>query len=112
PTRRACRRRLLRLLPGCAGGELPHRPGPAAERRLGDGMTARGRRLRTRMRRLVVALAAVMVLVVVGTAPAAKDTLVIGMPTDVPIFDTHKATGLHNGGIPTQGSEPPARLTP
>jgi peptide/nickel transport system substrate-binding protein len=63
------------------------------------------------MRRLVVALAAVMLLVVVGTAPAAKDTLVIGMPTDVPIFDTHKATGLHNGGVLNQVSEPLVRLT-
>ena len=41
---------------------------------------------------LVVALDAVIVVAVVETAPAAKDTLVIGMPTDVPIFDTHKAT--------------------
>ena len=36
---------------------------------------------------------------------AAKDTLVIGMPTDVPIFDSHKVTGLHNGGITNQVSE-------
>jgi ABC-type transport system substrate-binding protein len=62
------------------------------------------------MRALVVALTAVLV-VVVGTAPAAKDTLVIGMPTDVPIFDTHKATGLHNGSILNQVSEPLVRLT-
>jgi len=75
-------------------------------------MTKKARALRTRMRRLVVALAGVMLLVVVGTAPAAKDTLVIGMPTDVPIFDTHKATGLHNGGILNQVSEPLVRLTP
>jgi peptide/nickel transport system substrate-binding protein len=68
--------------------------------------------MRTRMRRLVVALAGVLLLVVAGTAPAAKDTLVIGMPTDVPIFDTHKATGLHNGGILNQVSEPLVRLTP
>ena len=67
--------------------------------------------MRTRMRQLVVALAAVLILVVVGTAPAAKDTLVIGMPTDVPIFDTHKATGLHNGGVLNQVSEPLVRLT-
>jgi ABC-type transport system substrate-binding protein len=66
---------------------------------------------RVQMRRLVVALAGVLLLVVVGTAPAAKDTLVIGMPTDVPIFDTHKATGLHNGGILNQVSEPLVRLT-
>jgi len=64
------------------------------------------------LRRLVVALAGVLLLVVVGTAPASKDTLVIGMPTDVPIFDTHKATGLHNGGILNQVSEPLVRLTP
>ena len=63
------------------------------------------------MRWLVVALAAVMVVAVVGTAPASKDTLVIGMPTDVPIFDTHKATGLHNGSILNQVSEPLVRLT-
>ncbi len=41
----------------------------------------------------------------------AKDTLVIGMPTDVPIFDTHKATGLHNGSILNQVSENLVRLT-
>ena len=48
-----------------------------------------------------------------GAAPvwAAKDTLVIGMPTDVPIFDTHKATGLHNGSILNQVSEPLVLLT-
>ena len=67
--------------------------------------------MRERMRWLVVALAAVMVVAVVGTAPASKDTLVIGMPTDVPIFDTHKATGLHNGSILNQVSEPLVRLT-
>src|SRR4029079_5938281 len=67
--------------------------------------------MQKRMRRLVVALAGVLILVVVGTAPAAKDTLVIGMPTDVPIFDTHKATGLHNGSILNQVSEPLVRLT-
>jgi peptide/nickel transport system substrate-binding protein len=46
-----------------------------------------------------------------GHRAGAKDTLVIGMPTDVPIFDTHKATGLHNGGILNQVSEPLVRLT-
>jgi peptide/nickel transport system substrate-binding protein len=46
-----------------------------------------------------------------GPARAAKDTLVIGMPTDVPIFDTHKATGLHNGSILNQVSEPLVGLT-
>jgi ABC-type transport system substrate-binding protein len=71
----------------------------------------RGTSMQKRMRRLVVALAGVLILVVVGTAPAAKDTLVIGMPTDVPIFDTHKATGLHNGSILNQVSEPLVRLT-
>lgn len=65
----------------------------------------------TQMRRLVVALAGVLLLVVVGTAPASKDTLIVGMPTDIPIFDTHKATGLHNGGILNQVSEPLVRLT-
>jgi len=44
-------------------------------------------------------------------AAAGKDTLVIGMPTDVPIFDTHKATGLHNGSILNQVSEPLVLLT-
>ena len=34
-----------------------------------------------------------------------------GMPTDVPIFDTHNATGLHNGGVLNQVSEPLVRLT-
>src|SRR6185436_2963946 len=82
------------------------------QRRLGDGMSRRPKySVRERLRWLVVALAAVMVVAVVGTAPAAKDTLVIGMPTDVPIFDTHKATGLHNGGILNQVSEPLVRLT-
>jgi ABC-type transport system substrate-binding protein len=46
-----------------------------------------------------------------GAAGAAKDTLVIGMPTDVPIFDTHKATGLHNGSVLNQVSEPLVGLT-
>jgi peptide/nickel transport system substrate-binding protein len=74
-------------------------------------MTRRRRRsLQAQMTRLVLALAGVLILVVVGTAPAAKDTLVIGMPTDVPIFDTHKATGLHNGSILNQVSEPLVRL--
>jgi ABC-type transport system substrate-binding protein len=71
----------------------------------------RERSMQNRMRRLVVALVGVLILVVVGTAPAAKDTLVIGMPTDVPIFDTHRATGLHNGSILNQVSEPLVRLT-
>jgi ABC-type oligopeptide transport system substrate-binding subunit len=44
------------------------------------------------------ALALVM-LVCAAPAAAVKDTLVIGMHTDVPIFDTHKATGLHNRSI-------------
>jgi hypothetical protein len=49
--------------------------------------------------------AAVVVAVVAVTCAerwggaAGKATLAIGMPTDVPIFDTHKTTGLHNGGI-------------
>jgi ABC-type transport system substrate-binding protein len=67
--------------------------------------------MRDRMRWLVVALAAVLIIVVVGTVPAAKDTLVIGIPSDVPIFDTHEATGLHNGGVLNQVSEPLVRLT-
>src|SRR5215813_11540125 len=63
-----------------------------------------------RMTRLlpVVTLA---VLAWVAPAAAGKDTLVIGMPTDVPIFDTHKATGLHNGSILNQVSEPLVLLT-
>ena len=58
-------------------------------------------------------LAAVALSVLALTTPAAagKDTLVIGMPTDVPIFDTHKATGLHNGSILNQVSEPLVLLT-
>jgi peptide/nickel transport system substrate-binding protein len=79
---------------------------------MGDGMTQHRRRsMQAQMTRLVLALTGVLILVVAGTAPAAKDTLVIGMPTDVPIFDTHKATGLHNGGILNQVSEPLVRLT-
>ena len=46
-----------------------------------------------------------------GVAEAARDTLVIGMPTDVPIFDTHKATGLHNRSVLNQVSEPLVGLT-
>jgi peptide/nickel transport system substrate-binding protein len=84
-------------------------PGPSG--RLAGRVARSGRSTRERMRWLVVALAAVMVVAVVGTAPASKDTLVIGMPTDVPIFDTHKATGLHNGSILNQVSEPLVRLT-
>ena len=57
-----------------------------------------------------IALAFVM-LVCAAPAAAVKDTLVIGMPTDVPIFDTHKATGLHNGSILNQVSEPLVLLT-
>jgi ABC-type transport system substrate-binding protein len=56
------------------------------------------------------ALAFVM-LVCAAPAAAVRDTLVIGMPTDVPIFDTHKATGLHNGSILNQVSEPLVLLT-
>ena len=44
-------------------------------------------------------------------ARAAKDTLVIGMPTDIPIFDTHRVTGLHNMGIINQVSENLVRLS-
>jgi peptide/nickel transport system substrate-binding protein len=52
-------------------------------------------------------LAAILLLLGLGgVAEAARDTLVIGMPTDVPIFDTHKATGLHNGSVLNQVSEP------
>ena len=60
---------------------------------------------------LVVGLAAVLVALVVGTAPAAKDTLVIGMPTDVPIFDTHNAGDPLTGGLLHQVAEPLVRLT-
>jgi len=64
------------------------------------------------MRHLKIALAsALAALVFAGPAAAVKDTLVIGMPTDVPIFDTHKATGLHNGSILNQVSEPLVLLT-
>lgn len=59
---------------------------------------------------VVVAVVAVTCAVRWGGA-AGKATLVIGMPTDVPIFDTHKTTGLHNGGILNQVSEPLVRLT-
>jgi peptide/nickel transport system substrate-binding protein len=52
-----------------------------------------------------VGVLAVLLLGWAGSA-AARDTLVIGMPTDVPIFDTHKATGLHNGSVLNQVSEP------
>src|SRR5262249_62275389 len=78
-----------------------------------DGVSLAGARaMRRRLQRLVIGLAAVLLLVVVRTAPAAKDRLVIGMPTDVPIFDTHKATGLHNGSILNQVSEPLVGLSP
>jgi len=56
------------------------------------------------------ALALVM-LVWAAPATAVKDTLVIRMPTDVPIFHTHKTTGLHNGSILNQVSEPLVLLT-
>ncbi|OLB96170.1 MAG: hypothetical protein AUH30_13395 [Candidatus Rokubacteria bacterium 13_1_40CM_68_15] len=59
---------------------------------------------------LLVVLALTIV-AVSGPATAARDTLIVGMPTDVPIFDTHKATGLHNGSILNQVSEPLVRLT-
>ncbi len=59
----------------------------------------------------IVALAAALLCGAAGPAAAGKDTLVIGMPTDVPIFDTHRATGLHNGSILNQVSEPLVRLT-
>jgi ABC-type transport system substrate-binding protein len=58
-----------------------------------------------------LALAGLLGLAGAGPAAAAKDTLVIGMPTDVPIFDTHKATGLHNGSVLNQVSEPLVLLT-
>ena len=60
--------------------------------------------------RILLALIALL-LAPPGPAQAGKDTLVIGMPTDVPIFDTHKATGLHNGSILNQVSEPLVLLT-
>jgi ABC-type transport system substrate-binding protein len=64
------------------------------------------------LRALRGSLAAILVLLgLAGGAEAARDTLVIGMPTDVPIFDTHKATGLHNGSILNQVSEPLVGLT-
>lgn len=64
------------------------------------------------MRHLRVGFAlAFVMLVCAAPAAAVKDTLVIGMPTDVPIFDTHKATGLHNGSILNQVSEPLVLLT-
>ena len=58
------------------------------------------------MRQLRALIAILLLLGVAGVAEAARDTLVIGMPTDVPIFDTHKATGLHNGSVLNQVSEP------
>src|SRR5262245_59801273 len=63
-------------------------------------------------RRLLLGLLAVLILGGASSAGAARDTLVIGMPTDVPIFDTHKATGLHNGSILNQVSEPLVGLSP
>lgn len=59
-----------------------------------------------RLRFTTLGLLATLLLGWPGSAAAAKDTLVIGMPTDVPIFDTHKATGLHNGSVLNQVSEP------
>ena len=56
-------------------------------------------------------LAILLLVGLAGVAEAARDTLVIGMPTDVPIFDTHKATGLHNGSVLNQVSEPLVGLT-
>jgi peptide/nickel transport system substrate-binding protein len=57
-------------------------------------------------------LLAALLLAWAAPAMAGKDTLVIGMPTDVPIFDTHKATGLHNGSVLNQVSENLVRLGP
>jgi peptide/nickel transport system substrate-binding protein len=55
-----------------------------------------------------LALLALLALVFAPLGPAAaeKDTLTIGMPSDVPIFDTHRATGLYNGSVLNQVSEP------
>jgi ABC-type transport system substrate-binding protein len=62
--------------------------------------------------RALLAVIAVGVAVTAAPAHAARDTLVVGMPTDLPIFDTHKATGLHNGSILNQVSENLVRLGP
>ena len=45
--------------------------------------------------RALLAVIAIGVAVTAAPAHAARDTLVIGMPTDLPIFDTHKATGTY-----------------
>jgi peptide/nickel transport system substrate-binding protein len=64
------------------------------------------------MRWLVLALAAILVAVVVGTAPAARDTLVVGLPTDGASLDDHEAAAPRDGGILNQVSEPLVRVTP
>ena len=75
-------------------------------------MARRPDRVALAARALAAALPlALSALVFTGAGAAGKDTLVIGMPTDVPIFDTHKATGLHNGSILNQVSEPLVGLT-
>jgi peptide/nickel transport system substrate-binding protein len=76
-----------------------------ARRRTGE------RGMQERMRWLVLALAAVLVGVVVGTAPAARDTLVVGMPTDAAHLDDHEAAGPEHSGILSQVAEPLVRLT-
>jgi peptide/nickel transport system substrate-binding protein len=76
-----------------------------ARRRTGD------RGMQERMRWVVLALAAVLVGVVVGTAPADRDTLVVGMPTDGASLDDHTAAGPDDGGVLSQVSEPLVRLT-
>jgi ABC-type transport system substrate-binding protein len=63
-------------------------------------------RVMRHLKTVLAGLAAILLLGAAAVAGAAKDTLVIGMPTDVPIFDTHKATGLHNGSVLNQVSEP------
>jgi ABC-type transport system substrate-binding protein len=66
---------------------------------------------RNRGRWLVVGLTGVLVALVVGTAPAAKDTLVVGLPADMPIFDAGQAASPRIGGILGQVAEPLVRLT-
>lgn len=61
------------------------------------------------MKRFALGLFILAAATTIHAAP--RDTLVVGMPTDVPIFDTHRATGLHNGSILNQVSEPLVRLT-
>ena len=63
------------------------------------------------MRWLVLALAAVLVAVVVGTAPAGRDTLVVGVPGDGASLDDHEAGGPDDGGLLSQVAEPLVRLT-